>query len=187
MDSDERPDSLPRVQRVSRVAAVVVLGLATGIAGCGYTLVGSSGGRSLGRVAVQTPVNGSGHAGLEFVVADALRREVLRRAGAELVESESSADWVVGGRVLPLQVEPASLSPVVLTLEYQLVLALELHGRARDGREVKGDPRELRESERFLSSGDAEAQRKNRSEALRRVSRLLAARFLDRLDEEHGG
>jgi hypothetical protein len=44
----------------------------------------------------------------------------------------------------------------------------------------------LRESERFLSSGDPEAQRKNRGEALRRVSRLLAARFLDRLDEQRG-
>lgn len=141
----------------------------------------------LGRVAVHTPENESGHAGIELVVADALRREVLRRAGAELVEDAANADWVVSGRVLPLSVSAASLSPVVLTLEYQLSLALDLRARARDGREVKGDPRELRESERFLSSGDAEAQRKNRQEALHRASRLLAARFLDRLDEEHGG
>jgi hypothetical protein len=156
-------------------------------AGCGYTLVGGSGGHTLGRIAVHTPENGSGHAGIELVVADALRREVLRRTGAELVEDAENADWVVSGRVLPLSVSPASLSPVVLTLEYQLSLALDLRARARDGREVKGDPRELRESERFLSSGDAEAQRKNRQEALHRVSRLLAVRFLDRLDEEHGG
>lgn len=156
-------------------------------AGCGYTLVGGSGGRMLGRVAVHTPENESGYAGVELVVADALRREVLRLAGAELVEDAANADWVVSGRVLPLQVSAASLSPVVLTLEYQLSLALDLRARARDGREVKGDPGELRESERFLSSGDAEAQRKNRQEALHRVSRLLAARFLDRLDEEHGG
>jgi Lipopolysaccharide-assembly len=169
------------VKRVSLVAALLIT------AGCGYAFVGSAGRHSLGRVVVQTPENGSGHAGLEFVVADALRREVLRRAGAELVEDEASADWVVGGRVLPLKVEPASLSPVVLTLEYQLSLGLELHARARDGHEVKGDDRELRESERFLSSGDAEAQRKNRGEALRRVSRVLAARFLDRLDEGQGG
>ena len=120
-------------------------------------------------------------------MADALRREVLRRAGAELVEDAANADWVVTGRVLPLKVSAASLSPVVLTLEYQLNLELDLSARARDGREVKGDPRELRESERFLSSGDAEAQRKNRQEALHRASRLLAARFLDRLDEEPGG
>jgi hypothetical protein len=168
--------------------AAVVLALATALAaGCGYTMVGGSGEHLLGRVAVHTPENGSGYAGIELVVADALRREVLRRAGAKLVEDESSADWVVSGRVLPLQVEPASLSPVVLTLEYQIFLSLDLRARARDGREVKGDPRELRESERFLSSEDAEAQRKNRGEALRRVSHVLAARFLDRIDEEHGG
>jgi hypothetical protein len=174
-------------QRIARGAVIVGLGLALAVAGCGYTQVGRSGGRSRGRVAVQTPENGSGHAGIEFIVADALRREVLRRAGAELVEDEASADWVVGGRVLPLKVTPASLSPVVLSLEYQVLLALDLHARARDGHEVKSDDRELSESERFLSSGDAEALRKNRGEALRRVSRVLAARFLDRLDEGKGG
>jgi hypothetical protein len=89
--------------------------------------------------------------------------------------------------VLPLRIAPASLSPVVLTLEYQLTLEVDLHARAADGREVAGDKRSLVETERYLSSADAEAQRKNRGEALRRVSRLLAARFLDRLDEERGG
>ena len=174
-------------QRIARKAVVVGLGFALAAAGCGYSFVGSSGGRSLGRVAVQTPENGSGHAGIEFIVADALRREVLRRAGAELVEDEASADWVVSGRVLPLKIQPASLSPVVLTLEYQVLLSLDLHARARDGHEVQGDDRELSDSERFLASGDAEALRKNRGEALRRVSRVLAARFLDRLDEGKGG
>jgi hypothetical protein len=157
-------------------------------AGCGYTLVGGAADAPvLGRIAVHTPENGSGHAGIELVVADALRREVLHRAGARLVEQEADADWVVSGRVLPLQVASASLSPVVLSLEYQVQLSLELKARARDGREVKIDPRELRGTERFLSSADAEAQRKNREEAIHRVSRLLAARFLDHLGEEHGG
>jgi Lipopolysaccharide-assembly len=172
-------------QRISRSAVAVTLTAL--VAGCGYTVVGGPGEHRLGRVAVQMLENGSGHAGIERVVADSLRREVLRRAGAQLVEDVSAADWVVSGRVLPLQVTPVSLSPVVLTLEYQLQLALELSARARDGHEVKGDPRELREAERFLSSADLEAQRKNRDEALRRVSRLLAARFLDRLDEGQGG
>jgi hypothetical protein len=172
-------------QAAVRGLAAVALAVPS-LVGCGYTMLGSSGGPLLGRVAIHTPHNDSGHSGTELVVADALRREVLRRAGAELVEDESDADWVVTGRVLPLEVEPASLSPVVLTLEYQLHLSLELKARARDGREIQGDATELRESERFLSSGDPEAQRKNRGEALRRVSRLLAARFLDRLDEQGG-
>jgi hypothetical protein len=156
-------------------------------AGCGYTWQGAPGGPALGRIAVRTPENTSSQPGLEFVMADALRREVLRRSGAELVEDAGDADWVVSGRVLPLQITPASLSPAVLTLEYQVTLEVDLRARATDGREVLGDPRTLRESERYLSSGDPEAQRKNRGEALRRVSRLLAARFLDRLGEELGG
>jgi len=141
----------------------------------------------LGRVVVHTPENGSGHAGIDLVVADALRREVMRRSGARLVDDDANADWVVSGKILTLQVLQASLSPVVITLEYQVSLTLELSARARDGREIKIDPREMRETERFLSSGDVEAQRKNRGEALQRVSRLLAARFLDHLDEGQGG
>jgi len=156
-------------------------------AGCGYTWQGASDAASLGRIAVRTPENASSQPGLEFVVADALRREVMRRAGAELVEDAGKADWVVSGKVLPLRIAPASLSPVVLTLEYQVTLEVDLRARAADGREVAGEPRSLIETERFLSSADPEAQRKNRGEALRRVSRLLAARFLDRLDEERGG
>jgi hypothetical protein len=154
------------------------------VAGCGYTWVGSGAGGGLGRVAVETPENESRQSGLELVVADALRREVLRRAGAELVEDPERADWVVSGRVLPVRIAPASLSPVVLTLEYELTLQLALLARTPDGREVEADARALFETERYLSSADVEAQRKNRDEALRRVSRTLAARFLDRLDEE---
>ena len=171
------------MKRTSLVAALLFA------AGCGYTLVGSSraGEHPLGRVVVHTPQNGSGHAGVDLVVADALRREVMRRSGAQLVDDDANADWVVSGKILPLKIEPASLSPVVLTLEYQVSLKLELSARARDGREIKLDPREMVETERFLSSGDAEAQRKNRGEALQRVSRLLAERFLDHLDEVKGG
>jgi hypothetical protein len=164
------------------LAAIVLI-----TAGCGYTWVGAESGSGLGRVVVETPENVSRDAGLELVVADALRREVLRRAGARLVEDPERADWVVSGRVLPLREVPGSLSPVVLTLEYELTLELALRARGPDGRERESDARALRETERYLSSADAEAQRKNRDEALRRVSRLLAARFLDWLDEERRG
>jgi hypothetical protein len=155
-----------------------------GALGCGYVWVGAAGGRGLGGVAVETPENASRQAGHELGVADALRRVVLRRSGARLVVDPVRADWVVSGRVLPLRVAPASLSPVVLTLEYEVTLELTLRARGRDGEDRESDARALRETERYLSSADAEAQRKNRDEALRRVSRLLAARFLDWLDED---
>ncbi|MEM7408974.1 MAG: LPS assembly lipoprotein LptE [Myxococcota bacterium] len=149
--------------------------------GCGYTWAGASDAPQLGAVAIETPRNASGEGGLHFVVADALRREVMRRPGARLTEDPDGADWVVAGQVLPLRVAAASLSPVVLTLEYELTLGLDLTATATDGRELRFDPQRFRETERFLASADAEAQRKNRVEALRRISRTLAARFLDQL------
>jgi len=174
--------SLPKVP-FAVIAIAIALAATAGLAlACGYTWAGSE--TALGSVAVRTPQNDSTEAGLEFVVADALRREVLRRSGASLVEDPASADWVVSGRVMPVRIEPASLSPIVLTLEYQLTLTLDLRARTADGREVLGLPRDMRESELYLSSSDIEAERKNRGEALQRVSRLLAARFLDQLGEE---
>ncbi len=164
-------------------AASVGFVLVLALAGCGYTWVGADDTRALGRIAIETPENASRETGIEFVVADALRREVLRRSGAELVEDRERADWVVSGRVLPVRTAPASLSPVVLTLEYELTLQLELTARTGAGREFASDARMSSETERYLSSADAEAQRKNREEALRRVSRMLAARFLDQLHE----
>jgi hypothetical protein len=164
-------------------AVAVCIALVLALAGCGYTWAGAHRDAGLGRIAIETPENASRESGIEFVVADALRREVLRRSGAELVEDADRADWVVSGRVLPVRVAPASLSPVVLTLEYELTLHLELKARTEGGREVASDARTSSETERYLSSANAEAQRKNRDEALRRVSRMLAARFLDQLDE----
>lgn len=163
-----------------RIGARSLLAIsAVALLGCGYAWVGAASGDSLGRVAVVTPENASGEGGVELVVADALRREVLRRADAELVEDRAHADWVVTGRVLPLKVTATSFSSVVLALEYELTLTLDLRARDAGGAEVAPGARVLRDSERYLASADVEAQRKNRQEALHRVSRLLATRFLD--------
>lgn len=169
---------IPRV-RIRLPLAITMFAVV--LLGCGYTWVGATSGQALGRVVVVTPENASGEGGLELVVADALRREVLRRADAELVEDRSRADWIVTGRVLPLEVTATSFSSVVLALEYQLTLALDLRARDAEGAEVAPGVRVLRDSERYLASADVEALRKNRQEALRRVSQLLAARFLDAL------
>ncbi|MFB3066498.1 MAG: beta-ketoacyl synthase N-terminal-like domain-containing protein [Planctomycetota bacterium] len=46
------------------------------------------------------------------------------------------------------------------------------------------DPNALRTSEIYLASGDVESSRKNREEALRRLSSVLAGRVHDALDRE---
>ncbi|HEY5657204.1 MAG TPA: LPS assembly lipoprotein LptE [Myxococcota bacterium] len=152
--------------------------------GCGYQLVGA--GRGLGGIrsmAIETPRNDSYQPGLEFVVADALRRELLRRGGVDLSSDPGEADLVVSGAVRPLEVAAGSFSSVVLVLEYEVTMTLELAARRRDGAELPVDGQALRESERFLSSADVEAERKNRQEALRRLAQILAVRFFDALAE----
>jgi hypothetical protein len=152
--------------------------------GCGYTLVGYDGGfGDLKTVAIQTPTNNSFEPGVEYVVADALRREFLRRGAVRIVGDPAAADVVLGGSVREVRTWGRSFSSVVLTLEYELVLTLDLEARRSDGTLLPIGPRSLQEAEFYLASADVEATRKNREEAIRRVSKVLAQRVHDSLFE----
>jgi hypothetical protein len=151
---------------------------------CGYKFIGATRGLvGVEKVAIETPRNDSYQPGIEVLVADALRRELLRRGGVELVEDPADADLVVSGTVQPLNNRPRTFSSVVLVYEYEVTMTVDLTARRGDGEELLVGGDELSESERYLSSADVEAQRKNQQEALRRVARLVAARFFDSLVE----
>jgi hypothetical protein len=167
---------------VRGLAALALVALA--LPGCGYQAVRYGG--SLGdvhSVAIRTLENESFEPGVEFVVSEALRREFLRRGAVRLTDDPGSADLVLAGRVESVGVASSSFSSVLLALEYQLTIELALAAHRRDGSPVPLDAAALRESERFLASADAEAQRKNREEAVRRVASLLAGRVHDALAE----
>jgi len=158
----------------------VVVALAT--SGCGYHFVRYADAfgdhRSL---AIRTPSNESFDPGVEFTVANALRREALRRGGLTLVEDATLADVVLQGRVLPIQTLARSVSSVVLTLEYEITLSLDLEARTRTGRIIPLDSMSLRETERYLASANVEVTRKNREEALRVLASTIASRVYDQL------
>lgn len=149
---------------------------------CGYGVLRYSGGLGDVRsVAVDTPENVSYEPGLEFIVADALRTEFVRRSAVNLVEDPSQADLVLRGKVLPIHAVGRSFSSVVLSLEYELTLVLDLHARRPDGTEIVLGPRVLQETERYLASADPEVMSKNRDEAMRRAAQVLAERVYDAL------
>ena len=162
-------------------------------ASCGYTVERHAGPQDAAapRLAIVTLDNDSTEPGLERLVSEALRRETLRRGRYRLVEDPASADFVLRGRVLPVERTTQTLSSVVLALEQTVTLALELEleqrGQGAPGASDESGSRvplprtTLRESEMFLASADVEAARKNRSEALRRVAGLLAERTHDAL------
>lgn len=163
------------------LSGVLVVAL---LLGCGYRPVRYAAGlgdvRSL---AIRTLENDSYEPGVEYVVSEALRREFLRRGAVRLIEDPGAADLVLSGSVAGVSTQGRAFSSVLLSLEYELTLDLALRATLRDGREVPLDAASLRESERYLASADVEAQRKNREEAVRRVSSLLAGRVHDALAE----
>lgn len=161
--------------------ALLAIALATG---CGYSLVGAGG--SLGdvhSVAIPALRNDSWEPGAEYVVGDALRREFLRRQGVRLVDDPGRADLVIDGRVRAVRSRAATVDSLVLALEYEVTIELDLGARRKDGSEVPIDRESLRDSERYLASADVQATRKNRTEALRRVAGVLAARVYAALAE----
>lgn len=150
-------------------------------AGCGYHMAAGDL-RNVGAVAIVTPQNEAGEPGLDRMMADALRRELLRRSGARLAENPATADVVVRGRVLDVETSARSLSSVVLVLEYETNVVVELEADRGEKKLVAAT--RFQETERHLASADVEAQRKNRAEAIRRVTSVLASRFMDLLGDE---
>ena len=170
--------------RIEAWLAAILPALLVASLGCGYTLVGYDAGfGDIRTVAIQTPANDSFEPGVEYVVADALRREFLRRAAVRVVDDPTAADLVLGGSVRDVRTSGRSFSSVVFTLEYQLVLTLELVARRSDGTLLPIGPRSLEEAEYYLASADVEATRKNRAEAIRRLTKALAQRVHESLFE----
>jgi hypothetical protein len=152
--------------------------------GCGYAWVGYDAGfGDIRTVAIRTPANDSFEPGVEFVVADALRREFLRRGAVRVVDDPASADLVVDGRIAALKSGGRSFSSVIFTMEYELVMVLDLKAVRADGTPLAIGERSLEDSEYYLASADVEATRKNREEAVRRVAQVLAQRVHDSLLE----
>jgi hypothetical protein len=168
---------------VRRLAAIFPALLVVSL-GCGYTLVGYEAGfDDIRTVAIETPENDSFEPGVEFMVADALRREFFRRGAVRVVDDPATADLVLGGSVRDVHTSGRSFSSVIFTLEYELVLTLDLEARRSDGTQHRIGPRSLEESEYYLASADVEATRKNRHEAIRRLAKILAQRVHESLFE----
>lgn len=158
------------------LALAIPLLVALGM-GCGYSLVRTGGGLGDVRsVSIATPSNETSEAGAEYVVADALRREFLRRGSVRLVEDPARADLVLRGHVRGLYSRAASIDSVVMAIEYELTLELDLEAVRSGGSELPLHHGSLRETERYLASADSEATRKNRQEAVRQLAHVLAGR-----------
>jgi len=160
--------------------------LACALAGCsGYHWKRYNG--ALGdvrTVAIQPITNHSYEAGAEALVNDALLREFQGRGDLRVVKDPKHADLVLTGTLFPLSTRARSFSSVAFALEYEVVMNIDLSARRANGTVIRFGPGVLTAAEIYLSSSDIEVQRKNRQEALRRISVVIAGRVHDALGEK---
>jgi len=165
-----------------RLVALAIIQLAG--FGCGYKFIDYGEPiADLGSVAIQTFENESYEPGVEFVVADALRREFLRRGAVVLVDDAIDADLVVSGVVEPIVTRARSFSSIALALEWEATLQLAVYAERSDGIRIRLDNDATLTTERYLASADIEATRQNRDEAIRTMASNLAAHVHDMLYE----
>lgn len=163
------------------IAALLTLACTPSLGCTPYRMVGTPS-EGAPKLAIVTLENDSVEPGVEVVVTRALRQGFLRRGATRLVSDPGVADVVLRGKVLPLRTVSTSFSTVALAIEYTVRMELEVELKMADGDVVRVDREATRGSELYLSSADVEATRKNRQEALRRISDVLAARIHDALN-----
>ena len=150
------------------------------LVGCGYGLVRYEGALDgAQRIAIETFRNDSDDPGLEMMMTEALRKEFLHRGALELVSGSGAADLVMSGAVLPVRTTVRSYSSVVLALEYNVSMSITVFVQKQDGTPLPISDRSFSESEIYLASSDVQVGRKNREEALRWITSLLAGRVAD--------
>jgi outer membrane lipopolysaccharide assembly protein LptE/RlpB len=176
-----------RLRPDARFVLVPALALALPIllVGCGYQFVRyqNTGGEAQ-QIAVVTLQNDSQEAGVELLVSEALRHEILQRGGLELVSDPEAADFRLRGRVLPVRTRSRSFTGSVLAREYELTLRLDLRVDSKSTDTHSMEREQFTASEIYLASADSAVLRKNRQEALRYLSGLLARRVHDSIDRK---
>lgn len=108
-----------------RRRALLAALLASGLAGCGYALVGTGRGilpEGASTVFVETFVNETPKVGLEQRLTDAVLRELAGRRRLTPVSERSGADVEIGGRILSYQVNPVRFDDQGRALEYEIAI-----------------------------------------------------------------
>jgi hypothetical protein len=134
-------------------------------------------------IAVKGLANETFEPGVEAIVSDAIVGEFIRRGALDVVDDSATADLVIDGAVEDILIQSRTFSSIQFALEYAVTIKLRLDVKRRDGTKISLDDRILQESDLYFASADIETSRKNREEAVRRVSMILAGRLHDSLFE----
>jgi hypothetical protein len=174
------------ISAIAHYAGLAFLGLflCLQVLGCGYKFVRyADRADGIRKIAILGIENGTFEPGVDHLMKEALHREFRRRKALIIVADPEDADLVLGGGVDLLETDSLSFTSIAFAVEYQLRMRLALEIKTNDGRRIPIDDHALRATEIYLASADIEVTRKNRQEAIRKITFLLASRIHDALFE----
>ncbi len=156
--------------------------------GCGYRVIDSSEvfGPEVRGIQLQMLENRTTEVGLESMLSDAFQEEFARRGLLRPVYSDEDprASLVLTGNILSAKVEPTAFSSVALSLEDRVDVLISVTVQRTDSGSPVIEGRELRFSERFLSSADPQVYESNKEQALRRLTARAASQLHDELFQQ---
>ncbi len=157
---------------------LLVLGLSVS---CGYRLSGlPRPGEAPKTIAVSTFENSSFEPGIELMLGSAVRRQFSRPGVVEEVNQSVSPEYLLSGRVLGVRTASRTLTQKIQAIEFTVTVTIvPVLTRDSDGKTFKFDRLARSASEVYLASFDLEVSRKNREEALRQITAVLASRIYD--------
>lgn len=171
-----------------RSLPVLAVAAALAVLSCGYKVIDPRAvfGPEIRGIFLQMLENKTSEVGLEAMLADAFQEEFARRGLLRPVydEEDPRANLVLTGSVVRSTVEPTAFSSVALSLEDRIDVILSVSVQRADTGSMVLEGRELRFSERFLSSADPQVYESNKEQALRRGAARAASQLHDELFQQ---
>ena len=131
-------------------------------------------------IAITTFENDTLEPGIELMLGSALISEFARPGRVRGVENSSSPDYTLKGSVKAVNTASRTLTTNIRAIEFTISVRIDpVLVRNSDGRTLKLDRLSRSADEVYLASFNLEISRKNREEALRRITAVLADRIYD--------
>ena len=169
-----------------RWGSILIVGfLAVTLAGCGYHFSGS-GSLPVGvsRVFITILENRTAETGVEITFTNDLIFEFTRSREENLAQGRSSADSILTGTIVSLNVENVSRSSVSTAVERQVTGTLNLRLESPDGRILWSSGNIVDRQTYTVVNGNKTATNQNKSDAIDELSKKIAESAFDRLTDD---
>ena len=168
------------------MGSILIVGfLAVTLAGCGYHFSGSGSlPAGVSRVFITIFENRTAETGVESTFTNDLIFEFTRSREENLAQGRSSADGILTGTIVSLNIENISRATLITAVERIVTGTLNLRLKSLDGRILWRSGDVVQRQTYAVVDGNKTATDQNKSEAIAAVSKKIAESAFHRLTDD---